>query len=222
METAVDPRSRAAAGGLGWRKLLLVDPHPVYALGFAHAVRSQDPQLDVLSALSASHGLALARKHTDLDAVIIDHGPGSPGGLDALRGFAAEHKGLVRLLISDQPSRFVTAAARAAGARGCLSKAQTPAEIGAALRTLAAGGEVFSLTRDTLRSEGFADLGALPTPRQREVLGLVSKGLPNKRIAALLGISERTVKLHITALLSLMRAGNRTQLLVLARQHGLA
>jgi DNA-binding NarL/FixJ family response regulator len=213
---------RADAARSGWRKILLVDPHPLYMLGFAHAMQSSDPQLEILTAMSIGQGLALAHAHPDLQAVILDHGPGSPSGLDGLRVFAAQHPRLVRLLISMDPSPFVTAAARAAGARGCLSKAQTPAEIGAALHVVAAGGQAFCLARDTLQTEGVADFGALPTPRQQEVLGLVSQGLPNKRIARVLGISERTVKLHITALLSLMGAGNRTQLLVLARQNGLA
>lgn len=214
--------TRADGARSGWRKILLVDPHPLYALGFAHAMQSSDAQLEILTASSIGQGLALAHAHADLQAVILDHGPGSPSGLDGLRVFATQHPRLVRLLISVDASPFVTAAARAAGARACLSKAQTPAEIGAALRVVAAGGQAFCLARDTLQTEGVADFGALPTPRQKEVLGLVSQGLPNKRIARVLGISERTVKLHITALLSLMGAGNRTQLLVLARQNGLA
>jgi DNA-binding NarL/FixJ family response regulator len=219
---AVDLRMRADPVRSGWRKLLLVDPHPLYALGFAHAMHFGDPHLEILSAMSIGQGLALAHAHPDLEAVIIDHGPGSPSGLDGLRVFAAQHPRLVRLLISVDQSPFVTAAARAAGASGCLGKAQTPAEIGAALRVVAAGGQAFCLARETLQSQGVADFGALPTPRQQEVLGLLSQGLPNKLIARALGISERTVKLHITALLSLMGAGNRTQLLVLARQNGLA
>ena len=60
-----------------------------------------------------------------------------------------------------------------------------------------------------------------PTLRQLEVLSLLARGEPNKRIAAALGIAERTVKLHISALLALLGARNRTQLLVLARDRGL-
>jgi DNA-binding NarL/FixJ family response regulator len=59
------------------------------------------------------------------------------------------------------------------------------------------------------------------TPRQQEVLSLVAQGLPNKLIASALGIAERTVKLHVTALLYAMGARNRTHLLVVARDGGL-
>ena len=59
------------------------------------------------------------------------------------------------------------------------------------------------------------------TMRQRVVLSLVAQGQPNKRIAAELGIAERTVKLHVTALLEKLRARNRTHLLVVARDCGI-
>jgi DNA-binding NarL/FixJ family response regulator len=60
----------------------------------------------------------------------------------------------------------------------------------------------------------------LPTARQLEVLALLAQGLPNKRIASTLGIAERTVKLHVTALLRAFEADNRTHLLVLLRTRG--
>lgn len=61
----------------------------------------------------------------------------------------------------------------------------------------------------------------VPTARQLEVLALVGQGQPNKRIAFELGIAERTVKLHITALLNRLGARNRTHLLVVGRDRGL-
>lgn len=66
-----------------------------------------------------------------------------------------------------------------------------------------------------------ASTAPTPTARQREVLQLVAQGQPNKRIAQELGIAERTVKLHVTALLDTLQARNRTHLLVVARAQGL-
>jgi DNA-binding NarL/FixJ family response regulator len=59
------------------------------------------------------------------------------------------------------------------------------------------------------------------TMRQLVVLSLVAQGQPNKRIATELGIAERTVKLHVTALLEKLCARNRTHLLVVAREQGI-
>ena len=68
---------------------------------------------------------------------------------------------------------------------------------------------------------GVAGDAAGPTARQMEVLLLVAQGQPNKRIAQVLGIAERTVKLHVTALLGALQARNRTHLVVAAREKGL-
>ena len=59
------------------------------------------------------------------------------------------------------------------------------------------------------------------TARQLQVLALVAQGQPNKRIACALGIAERTVKLHITALLHTLGARSRTHLLIVGRDKGL-
>ena len=62
---------------------------------------------------------------------------------------------------------------------------------------------------------------AVPTKRQQEVLNLVAQGCRNKHIARELNIAERTVKMHVTALLALVGAKNRTHLVVVASAHGL-
>jgi two-component system, NarL family, nitrate/nitrite response regulator NarL len=64
-------------------------------------------------------------------------------------------------------------------------------------------------------------LWAMMTPRQRDVLGFLATGSDNLKIAANLGISERAVKAHVSALLSLFSAENRTELAVLACRAGL-
>jgi len=59
------------------------------------------------------------------------------------------------------------------------------------------------------------------TPRQHQVLALLAEGQPNKVIANALGIAERTVKLHVTALLAALGARNRTHLALVAHQQRL-
>jgi DNA-binding NarL/FixJ family response regulator len=60
------------------------------------------------------------------------------------------------------------------------------------------------------------------TPREREVLALVSTGLPNKTIARRLEISEKTVKAHLTRVLSVVGVSDRTSAALWAQRHGLA
>jgi DNA-binding NarL/FixJ family response regulator len=151
-------------------KLLLVDDHPLYGVGFAHALGAAEPGMQVLNASSLEEGLALAAAHPELDAVLVDYHLGALNGIEGLRRFGQQHPQVARVLIS---------------------------------------------------GDNTGGAAPQPTVRQLEVLALLAHGQPNKRIASMLGIAERTVKLHITALLTLMGARNRTQLLVVARERGL-
>lgn len=202
-------------------KLLLVDDHPLYGVGFAHALCAAEPGTRVLNASSLEEGLATAAAHADLDAVLIDYHLGSLNGLEGLRRFGQAHPQVARMLISGDDKPSLLAAARAAGASGFLSKSQTLAEMRWALRVVAEGGLAFGALPRSALPEVQGAAAPQPTVRQLEVLSLLAHGQPNKRIAAMLGIAERTVKLHITALLALLGARNRTQLVVVARERGL-
>ena len=103
--------------------------------------------------------------------------------------------------------------ARAAGAQAVLGRSMSAFALGVALDAVCRGEACFPPTP--------APAAAGLTPRQRQVLGLVASGRQNKQIAFELGIAERTVKLHVTALLQATGARNRTHLLVRARALGL-
>lgn len=198
-------------------KLLLVDDHPLFGVGFAHALAAARPGLRVDTALTLAAGLARAAEVPDLDLVLLDFRLGAASGGDGLRGlveFGQRHPLLARALISGDEDPMLARRARAAGAAGCLGKSAPVHQMLAALDRLVEGGEWFpALTQDT-RS-------GLPTSRQLAVLQGVARGRLNKQIADELGIAERTVKLHLTALFEQLQARNRTHLLVRARELGL-
>lgn len=204
-------------------KLLLVDDHPLYGVGFAHALGMAEPGLQVLNACSLEQGLAMAATQPDLDIVLLDYHLSALNGIAGLRSFGQQHPLVPRVLISGDDTPSLAAAARAAGASGFLSKSQSLPAMLVALHAVAAGGLAFgSMPHSALPAVASNDAAApQPTLRQLEVLSLLARGQPNKRIASVLGIAERTVKLHITALLAQLGARNRTQLLVLARERGL-
>lgn len=200
-------------------KLLLVDDHPLFCVGFAHALAQALPGVMVRTAPTLAAGLQATANEPDLDIVLLDQRLGDHTGLEGLKAFAQAFPLVARVLISGDEDPALAAAARQAGASGFLGKSQPVPALAAALQRIAAGDVVFL---DLLRPCTPVTLpGAAPTARQREVLQMVALGHPNKRIARELGIAERTVKLHITALLSALQAGNRTHLLVVARAQGL-
>ncbi|MBU7571891.1 MAG: response regulator transcription factor [Hydrogenophaga sp.] len=200
--------------------LLLIDDHPMFGVGFVHALTHLRPGIDARAVLHLEHGLALARQWPGLDVVLIDYRLAGDDGLAGLRRFGTHHPLVARVLISGQEDRHLLAQARTAGAAGFLGKSLPIAEILAALEKIVGGGEHFHAAEVAGRLlTGAATSG--PTARQLEVLLLVARGQQNKQIAHELGIAERTVKLHVTALLDALGARNRTHLLVLARDSGL-
>ena len=197
-------------------KLLLVDDHPLFCVGFAHALAQALPTAQVLTAPTLDAGLQVAQAEQDLDLVLLDQRLGAHTGLEGLRLFAAQFPLVARVLISGDEDPALAAAARGAGASGFLGTSQPVPALAAALQHSAEGGVVCDVP-----APAPASAAPTPTARQREVLQLVAQGQPNKRIAQELGIAERTVKLHVTALLDTLQARNRTHLLVVARAQGL-
>ncbi|MDR7333070.1 response regulator transcription factor [Roseateles asaccharophilus] len=193
--------------------LLLIDDHPLFGVGFAHALTQAAPDIAVRTAATVDEGLAQAAAWPALDIVLVDYRLGETSGLDGLRRFGERFPCVARVLISGDEDAALVARARAAGASGFLGKSASIAALLAALQRVARG--------DTVLGEPGAQPGGCPTARQMEVLALIAQGQPNKGIARALGIAERTVKLHVTALLDAVGARNRTHLLVRAREQGL-
>lgn len=196
-------------------RLLIVDDHPLFGVGFAHALTAAQPGIEVETALSLADALARAALRPP-DIVLIDYRLGGDDGLDGLRRFGEQHPLVSRLMISGDEDPALAVRARSAGASGFIGKSRPVAHILAALDRVAAGGEAF----DGRRADALGAATTL-TPRQIDVLLQVAQGRQNKQIADELGIAERTVKLHITAMLDALDARNRTHLLVQARRAGL-
>lgn len=191
--------------------------------------------------LAGEPGLAIVGQAAPADLALIADGPGSPRvalwdlGLSphaALEGLpaAAESGPPVLALVADEE---LAAEAHAAGARGLLFRDAGPLRLAAALRAVAEGLVVLDLSLADLLlppaddGEDPADptLGGEPaeplTPREVEVLQLLSQGLFNKQIAARLVISEHTVKFHVAAILGKLGAEGRTDAVVRAARAGL-
>jgi DNA-binding NarL/FixJ family response regulator len=198
-------------------KLLLVDDHPLFGIGFSHALTHAHAGITVHTALTLEAGLALAGHTLDLDVVLVDYRLGGLDGVDGLEGlrrFGAQHPLVARVLISGDETPALAARAQAVGAAAFLGKSLPMTAILHVLDEVCRGGTYFA-------PAGPATSAAGPTARQLEVLTLVAQGQQNKQIAHALGIAERTVKLHLTTLFDTLNARNRTHLLVRARESGL-
>jgi DNA-binding NarL/FixJ family response regulator len=198
-------------------KILLIGEQPLFALGLLQTLHAIDSRAQLESAGSIDQGLALAATKPDFDIVLVDLHLSEGNAVEGLQSFREHVPRAARVLLIDSGSLEIGALARQAGVSAYLSKALTLKEMRSAL-----GGIVgLAADSDHAASGHIGRARGSLTPRQFEVLELVAQGMPNKRIAAALGIAERTVKLHITALMGLVGARNRTHLLVRARQERL-
>ena len=197
--------------------LLIVDDHPLFGSGFVHALKQTYPGADVRAELTIEAGLELAARWPTLELVLIDYRLGQANGIAGLQRFGERFPLVARVLISGDEDPTLVPRARAAGASGFLGKSMQMTDLLEALQRIRDGEEFFDAPLPRRPPGGQVN----PTARQLEVLALVAAGRQNKQIADDLGIAERTVKLHITALLDATGARNRTHLLVKAQQLGL-
>ncbi|MEP7357357.1 MAG: response regulator transcription factor [Anaerolineales bacterium] len=207
-------------------RLLIADDHPVVRDGLAAMLGTQ---ADFVVVGLAVDGHEAVRQAIDLspDVVLLDlEMPGLDGvqALAQMRQLAPAVRAIV-FTAFDTDERIVGAVQ--AGAQGYLLKGVPRDELFHAIRVVSQGG---SLLQPVVASKLMRRIAAPPaaspnapplTEREQEVLGWLARGRVNKEIAAGLGISERTVKFHVSSIFNKLGATNRTEAVTLAVQRGL-
>ena len=214
--------------------VLLADDQPLLRRGFRMILEAEGDLTVVAEAADGEEAVDLARRHAP-DVVLMDiRMPGLDGIEATQRITAADTHVRVLVLTTFDLDEYAFGALRA-GASGFLLKDVRPADLVAAIRTVAAGDAVISprVTRRLLEEytrvlplsasqmqERYPQLSAL-TEREREVLIAVARGLSNAEIAASLFVSEATVKSHVGRILAKLGLRDRVQVVVLAYEAGL-
>ena len=167
------------------------------------------PDFDFAGAVNSS---SLASQAAELEAGVVlwqlaaEEEPASI--LHALRNTPV-------LVLAQKPSMDLIRS----GARGVLPVDATPEQIGAALRALAT--ELVVIAPEAIHRTQTAPLGSALTARETEVLRMIGAGLANKEIAYRLGISEHTVKFHVSALLGKLGAASRAEAIAIGVRRGI-
>jgi DNA-binding NarL/FixJ family response regulator len=210
---------------------MVVDDQVMVRAGLAAIVGSQ-PDLEVVGE-AGDGAAAVALAGTALpDVVLMDiRMPGVDGLTATARLTAGPHPPRVIVLTTFHQDEYVFQALRA-GASGFLLKDSEPADLVAAVRTVAAGEAMLSpvVTRRLIDAFASGAVGAPSgsdpriaalTPRERDVLTAIARGLSNAEIGALLGITTGTVKVHVNALLGKIGVRDRVQATIVAYDTGL-
>lgn len=188
--------------------VLLVDDHSVVRMGM-NALLSAEADLHVVG--NAKNGLeAISQARTlQPDVIIMDMEMPRKDGIDATAEIIAEQPDAKILIITSFSTTDRIAKAIKAGALGAIMKNADDSEMVAAIRAVGRG-KVY-LAKDIKRL--FKEDPPMPelSPRQREILDAITRGLTNQDIAKLLGISLDMVKKHMTALLQKMNVANRSE-----------
>ena len=207
-------------------RVAIVEDHPVFRDGLALALGA-DCEIELVGSVgTVADGLRLTSEEP-LDVLLLDLGLPDGSGLDLLSTLRARRSpvAVVVLTMNDDP-QVVLSAVRA-GARGYLLKGAGRAEILDGVRRAASGGAVFhagaadvvisALAAGTERPAAAFGL----TPREADVLRLLSGGLSNQAISARLGISAKTVRNQVSAILAKLGLPSRHAAAEWARSAGL-
>ncbi len=208
-------------------RVAIADDHAVVRQGLRTFLELQEGMDVVGEAADGEEAVALVER-TAPDVVLLDLVMPRVDGLEAIRRIR-ERAPATRILVltSFADDRTVLPAVRA-GAAGYLLKDVQPPELAGAIRTVHAGEALLAPSVATMLVEQLAaedgddaERGGHLTPREREVLALVARGRANKAIALDLGVSERTVKTHVSNILGKLNLTDRTQAAVYAVRHGI-
>ena len=213
-------------------RILLVDDHAVVREGVRMLLEGQSDLVLVAEAWDRAGTLAhLERERPDL--VLLDLDLGGESGLEMLREIGAACPEARILVFTGVRDRDVHRRAMQLGAHGVVSKEKAASVLLTAIRKVWAGEAWIDRTmmsallqeaRQAPRREldpQAARIASL-TPREREIIGLIAQGNGTKRLAAELGVSEKTVRNHLVSIYDKLEVSDRLELAIYAVRHGLA
>jgi DNA-binding NarL/FixJ family response regulator len=205
--------------------IVVADDHPLFRGALRQALGALLPRARVLEATGLDDLSALLERERDLDLILLDLTMPGVQGFSGLIYLRAQHPAVPVVIVSGTDEPVTIRRAMEFGASGFVPKSLEIERIGEALATVLDGGTWVPADIDLSGAEDkeTADLVrrlATLTPQQVRVLMMLSEGLLNKQIAYELGVSEATVKAHVSAILQKLGVDSRTQAVIVAAKIG--
>jgi DNA-binding NarL/FixJ family response regulator len=205
-------------------RVALVDDQQLVRAGFRMVIDSQDDLQVVAEASDGAEAVEILSR-TGADIVLMDVRMPKLDGIEATRRITAAAPGVRIVGLTSFSDRERIVAMVDAGAKGYLLKDAHPEELVRGIRAAARGESPLAAVAASVLLRVRSGGGSSPqglTDREREVLALLATGMSNRSIATTLGISEATVKVHLTHIYQALAVGNRTAAALRAHRLGLA
>jgi DNA-binding NarL/FixJ family response regulator len=199
--------------------IIIADDHPLFRGALKQALSGPDSQVHIVEAGDFESARKAAAAHPDADLIMLDLTMPGVSGLTGLMMIRAEYQSMPVAVISASDDQPTIRRAFELGASAFIPKSSGLEEIRNAISVVLDGGLWVPPGYEPDR-EGDPEIEALIarlktlTPQQTRVLGMVGEGLLNKQIAYELGVSEATIKAHVSAVLLKLNVDSRTQAVI--------
>ncbi len=211
-------------------KLLIVDDHGLVREGLKAILGQSELQAQCLEAWDEMSIWQCLQQHPDVNLVLLDIQLPGLSGMELLKRIVKEHPAMPIIMLSADHDSDTVSQALQLGASGFMPKNSLNQVLISAIRLVMAGGVYIppeALLKSAPKSAPLStNKAALQleslglTNRQLDVLRLLLKGLPNKRISRQIDLAEATVKIHIRGILRTLGVTNRTEALVKLTEMG--
>ena len=204
---------------------IIADDHPLFRGAMRQALEGIGDSIEILEAGDLVGARTKAAAHPEADLILLDLTMPGVSGLSGLIAFRAEFSSLPVVVVSATDDPPTMRRALELGASGFISKSASIDQIRQGVRTVLDGG-IWTPPGVDLGSEHDPEIASLIarlqtlTPQQGRVLGMLAEGLLNKQIAYELGVSEATIKAHVSAVLQKLNVDSRTQAVILLSKIG--
>jgi len=211
-------------------RVLIADDDDLMRAGLAELLTA-DPSIEIVGQAATGREAVERARRLAPDVVLMDVRMPDLDGIAATAELTRAAPGTrVLILTTFEQDDYIFGGLRA-GASGFLLKRTRPEELIAAVHTIAAGDALLSpsVTRRVIERMGAQPAPDLAgqarleelTPRERDVLGLIARGLANREIAAALGVEDSTVRSHVKRILMKLALRDRVQIVIFAYETGI-
>ena len=218
-------------------KILVADDHELFLKGLEFIIHDMHPEAELLFAKDYTEEFKLIDEHKDLDLILTDLAMPGSRWLDAIQKIHKKVPDVPIIILSAVFDKEIVQKTIEIGAAGYIPKTSSNAVIMSAINLVLSGGvyipaellqntnqNEFDLLKQVENIEEDKDIQEkvkILSPRQIDVLNLISQGKSNKQIAYDLGLTEGTIKLYVTAILKILNVYNRTGAVIEAAKLGL-